>query len=120
VATDETPDLVAVLLARIRDAAKSSSLDQRAWALVRTAAALRRSGSYPEAIGVLDDAVELRPAWDVERAALTCAVSPNCDAVVDHDHLLVQVELGDAIERLLDRRALVEGGTMNETRTAVV
>ncbi len=77
---DDTPDLVAVLLARVRDAARFSAVDQRAWALVRTAAALRKSRSCIEAISVLEDAVELRPSWEVERAALTCAISTHCDA----------------------------------------
>ncbi|HZT16099.1 MAG TPA: hypothetical protein VFA19_09130 [Gaiellaceae bacterium] len=64
----------------MREAASASSLDQRAWTLVRTAAALRRAGSYDEAIAVLEDVIALRPSWEVERAALTCAVSTHCDA----------------------------------------
>jgi hypothetical protein len=37
-------------------------------------------------------------------------------AVVDDDHLLVEVERLDALEHLRDRRASLYAGTMNETR----
>jgi Tetratricopeptide repeat len=79
-AAETPPDIVTTLLQRVRDAAHAPSTDERAWALVRMGSALREAGRHAEAITILEDAVALRPSWDVERAALTCAISTHCDA----------------------------------------
>ena len=65
-----TSDLLELLVDRVREVARCSSTDERAWTLVRTGAALRRAGALEQAINVLEDAVALGPAWELIPIAL--------------------------------------------------
>jgi hypothetical protein len=103
-------DLVELLVDRVREAARSSSIDERAWALLRTAAALRRAGWHAQAIALLEEAVALAPAWGVERAALTCAISTHCDA---GDPLLAVKIASSTCARGVDARLLLAAGRAN-------
>lgn len=105
-----TSDLLELLVDRVREVARCSSTDERAWTLVRTGAALRRAGALEQAINVLEDAVALGPAWEAERAALTCAIATHCDA---GNPLLAVAIASSTCARGGDARLLLAAGRAN-------
>jgi hypothetical protein len=53
--------------------------DERAWALTRMAAVLRRADRFDLALHLLDVADSLYPSEWPERAVFTCAIAVHCD-----------------------------------------
>jgi len=71
--------LVDDLVDRVRSAAFSSQSHRRGWDAVRTAALLRREGSFERALKLLDDVVTRFGHGDIVSAAYACAVAIHCD-----------------------------------------
>ena len=67
------------LVTRAVAIAHARTSDQRAWALTRLAAALRRAEHHDEALWVLDVADGLRPSMKPECAVFTSAIGVHCD-----------------------------------------
>jgi hypothetical protein len=111
-----TSDLIELLVGRLREVARCSSVDERAWTLVRTGAGLRRAGSFEQAIEVLEEAVAISPAWEVERAALTCAIATHCDA---GEPLLAAKIASSTCARGVDARLLFAAGRANAAAFSV-
>jgi hypothetical protein len=85
------------------EAESAGSADERAWALTRFAAALRKAGRLDQALTVLDAAGALEASEWTRRALSTCAVAVHCDR--DEPELAVQVG-EEQMERSLDEKLL--------------
>jgi hypothetical protein len=82
---------------------KAQGRNDRAWALVNLAAALRREKQYGPALKVLDAARELNPGPQAEVAAYTCAVAIHCDL---NDHKTARKVGEFARTRAVDEKLL--------------
>lgn len=67
------------LVERCLEIAAATRADDRAWALVKLAADLRRLERYDDALRVLDLASELLGDPRSELAVYTCAIAVHCD-----------------------------------------
>lgn len=79
----ETNDLPAALIAGVRVAARSTTPNERAWALISLCTTLRREGRSGEALEAAQEAESLAEDTRVRVAAVTCSVAVNCDLEED-------------------------------------